>query len=74
MRKLTPDTAAAASLRKFGRYDVLCGKGMHSARSAVVLGAGGFHHNRGYVPRLFIDKIYLCLGNFAVLHVAINQA
>lgn len=33
-----------------------------------MLGAGGFHHDSGYVPGLFIDKIYLGLGNLAVLH------
>jgi hypothetical protein len=42
---------------------------VYSARSTVVLGAGGFHHDSDYVLVFFIDKIYFDLGNLAVLHM-----
>src|SRR5215469_5821598 len=59
---------AASLLRKFGRYDVLCGKGVYSARSTVVLWTGGFHHESGYVLVFFIDEIYFDFGNLPVPH------
>lgn len=61
-------TAAASLLRQFGGYDVLCSKGVYSARSTVVLWAGGFHHESGYVLVFFIDKIYFDFGNLPVPH------
>jgi len=61
-------TAAASLLRRFGGYDVLCGKGVYSARSTMVLWAGGFHHESDYVLVFFIDKIYFDFGNLPVPH------
>lgn len=55
-------------LRLFGRYDVRCGKGVHSARSPVVLGVRGFHNSSDYVLALLINKSYFHLRSLAVLH------